>query len=445
MGATIMETFGKRLKELREAAGMTQEGLARAAELSTSAVARIEQRGKDPAWSTVRRLARRWECPCRHSRRKRKRGRAVRGGRRSQPSGRARAGSEERSKKGRWTVASISKGTGGYRTIQFVGGDGKRRSIRLGKVSQRQAEAVKLRVESLNAALISKCPLDGDTAAWVADVGDDLAAKLAAVGLIPERASAVLGDFLDAYVERRTDIKPRTRINLEACQTRLVEFFGKNRSLKSITPGDADAWLLWLRERYANGTAGRTVKRAKQFFRSATRSRLIPSNPFEDVKPPSQVNESRKHFISKETTQKVLDACPDVEWRLIVALCRYGGIRCPSELLPLCWSEVNWEQGRFLIRSPKTEHHEGGADRWVPIFPELRPYLEDAFERRAGDGLPHQPLPRHERQPAHAATANHPAGWRGGMAEAFSQPAGKPGNGTGRDVSAARRMRVDRK
>src|SRR5262249_3595366 len=246
---------------------------------------------------------------------------------------------------------------------------------------RRQAEAVKFRVEALNAALISKYPLDGDTAAWVAGIGDDLAAKLAAVGLIPERASALLGEFLAAYVERRTDIKPRTRINLEACQTRLVEFFGKDRSLKSITPGDADAWLLWLRERYANGTAGRTVKRAKQFFRSAVRSRLIPANPFEDVKPPSQVNESRKHFVTQETTRRVLDACPDAEWRLIVALCRFGGIRCPSELLPLRWSEVNWEQGRFLVHSPKTEHHEGGADRWVPIFPELRPYLEEAFER----------------------------------------------------------------
>jgi len=53
-----MEQFGKRLKQLREAAGLTQEGLARAAGLSTSAVARIEQRGKDPAWSTVQRLAR---------------------------------------------------------------------------------------------------------------------------------------------------------------------------------------------------------------------------------------------------------------------------------------------------------------------------------------------------------------------------------------------------
>jgi hypothetical protein len=38
-------------------------------------------------------------------------------------------------------------------------------------------------------------------------------------------------------------------------------------------------------------------------------------------------------------------------------------------------------EGRFLVRSPKTEHHEGGAERWVPIFPELRPHLEEAFER----------------------------------------------------------------
>jgi len=32
------------------------------------------------------------------------------------------------------------------------------------------------------------------------------------------------------------------------------------------------------------------------------------------------------------------------------------------------------------VHSPKIEHLEGGGDRWVPIFPELRPYLEEAFE-----------------------------------------------------------------
>src|SRR5262249_16144073 len=74
------------------------------------------------------------------------------------------------------------------------------------------------------------------------------------------------------------------------------------------------------------------------------------------------------------------DACPDAEWRLIVALARYGGIRVPSELLPLTWADVLWDQGKFRVRSPKTEHHEGKEERWVPIFPELRPYLQAAFD-----------------------------------------------------------------
>ena len=34
----------------------------------------------------------------------------------------------------------------------------------------------------------------------------------------------------------------------------------------------------------------------------------------------------------------------------------------------------------MLIHSPKTEHHPGHATRVVPIFAELRPYLEDLHE-----------------------------------------------------------------
>lgn len=50
--------FGPRLKELREKAGLTQEGLARAAGLSSSFVSKIEQRSPDPSWTTVQALAR---------------------------------------------------------------------------------------------------------------------------------------------------------------------------------------------------------------------------------------------------------------------------------------------------------------------------------------------------------------------------------------------------
>lgn len=35
----------------------------------------------------------------------------------------------------------------------------------------------------------------------------------------------------------------------------------------------------------------------------------------------------------------------------------------------------------MIVESPKTEHHEGKDRREVPIFPNLKPYLEDAWER----------------------------------------------------------------
>ena len=86
------------------------------------------------------------------------------------------------------------------------------------------------------------------------------------------------------------------------------------------------------------------------------------------------------YFITLGETRKVLEACPDAQWRLLFALSRFGGMRCPSEHLALTWADVNWEKGRMLVRSCKTEHHVGGESRLVPIFPELLPYLREVFE-----------------------------------------------------------------
>ena len=70
----------------------------------------------------------------------------------------------------------------------------------------------------------------------------------------------------------------------------------------------------------------------------------------------------------------------DAEWRLIFALSRFGGLRCPSEHLALRWSDVDWERDRIRVRSPKMERDEGRDCRHVPIFPELRPCLEQAWD-----------------------------------------------------------------
>jgi hypothetical protein len=52
-------------------------------------------------------------------------------------------------------MASIGNDPGGRRRILFVDIDSKRRTIRLGKMAKRQAEAIKVRVEHLVAAKIS--------------------------------------------------------------------------------------------------------------------------------------------------------------------------------------------------------------------------------------------------------------------------------------------------
>jgi hypothetical protein len=112
-------------------------------------------------------------------------------------------------------MASISRDTNGRRRIQFLAADGVRKGIRLGKVSQRIAEEVKVKVEALNAAIIAGCPIDGATAQWVAKLGDELHAKLAAVRLVPVRqtdstACPRLGEFVDSFIAARTDHKPNT-------------------------------------------------------------------------------------------------------------------------------------------------------------------------------------------------------------------------------------------
>ncbi len=75
----------------------------------------------------------------------------------------------------------------------------------------------------------------------------------------------------------------------------------------------------------------------------------------------------------------MIDHCPNVWWKLLVALARFGGLRTPSEPFSLTWGDVDWERGRVTVPSPKTEH-AGKPHRTIPLFPLLRPHLEAAFD-----------------------------------------------------------------
>ena len=286
-------------------------------------------------------------------------------------------------------MASISTDANGNRKIQFVNGDGKRKSVYLGKTSKADCKEICSKIAAILAAQLSRRSLAPEVAEWVGNVPDVLAEKLVGVGLIAPRAkqqkdATMLGEFIDAYLASRTDIKPRTRINLLQVRRNLVNYFGETKPIADITPGDTDEWRRWMLTKLGENTVRRHCGRAKQLLRAALRKRIIAENPFADMRDCLvKANKSREFFLSRADAEKVLAACPDNEWRLIFALARFGGLRTPSETLLLRWADVDWERGRLLIRSPKTEHHVGKDSRLVPIFPELRPYLEAAWDAAA--------------------------------------------------------------
>lgn len=275
-------------------------------------------------------------------------------------------------------MASISKQPNGKKTVQFVGADGKRRSIRLGKVSVRDAEKFKSRVEDLLAASISGCSLDRDTAEWVARLEQVMLDRLARVGLIQsqQRRNLTLAEWIEEYINSRTDVSSRTINNLRQAQGHIIRILGERKLLRDVNPGDGDELWRSMLSCLGENTVRRHMGRAKQFMRAAHRRRLIESDPFADIKGCSvQADESRLFFITREMADKVIDACPDVEWRLLFALVRFGGLRCPSEPLDLTWDCVHWDTGKLTVCKHKTKQ------RTIPLFPEIRVHLEAAFDQ----------------------------------------------------------------
>jgi len=286
-------------------------------------------------------------------------------------------------------MASIVTENGGRRLIQLSPSeDPKRPKIRLGKVSKREAQSALVHVENLCRAKRTGATPPPATAEWLAGLPGRLRHRLERFGLVElqeRRECPTLGEWLKTYVQARRDVKASTATVYGHTSRNLVAFFGKSRRLDDVTPGEADGFRVFLKveEGLAENTVRRRLGIAKQFFRAAVRRKLITENPFDGQSTLVRDNPTRLYFVSAAEAEAVLDACPGAAWRLVFALCRYGGLRCASEVARLKWEDVNWEKMRFTVHATKTEHHAEAGRRVVPIFPELLPYLRDAFEQAA--------------------------------------------------------------
>jgi integrase len=296
----------------------------------------------------------------------------------------------------------------------------RRKTLRPGfPMHRRAAEKIKARVEDLVLKAEAGTDLSDATKLWLAEVaGAPLGRKLVSLGLAEAPAdpepdivvdsapsSPTVREFIDGYLKSREGtIKWRTMSGSEQDQRSLLAYLGQigKATVADVSRGDARNFVNWLKREGnrgkldANGnqkdpdrlprpcapaTISRRIRRCGEFFQAAVDHELIAKNPFARPKGlPSQENKARFHFVTRDETEKMLAACPTSEWRLIIALSRFGGLRMPSETLALTWDCVDWERNRLRVPSPKTEHHEGKGERIIPLFPELRVHLEAAFD-----------------------------------------------------------------
>ncbi len=275
-------------------------------------------------------------------------------------------------------MASLSNDGGRSWRIQ-VGADAGRKTIRF-RGANRDAERFRDRVERLAASWPS---VPADLVEWLDEQPDKIHKKLAKAGIAKPRKSTAkaLGAFVESYLSQRGDVKPGTMMVFHQAKRWLVRFMGENKPLSEVTPADADAFRAhMLGAGRARATVNKWCSYARHFFEVAKRRRLIDANPFEHIKGSVRGNAARRVLIPASDAQKVIDAAPDPQWKLLIALARWGGLRIPSEALALKWPDIDWERNRFTVHASKTEHHADGGIRIAPIFPELLPHMREVFE-----------------------------------------------------------------
>ena len=209
-----------------------------------------------------------------------------------------------------------------------------------------------------------------------------------------------ISKLADAYIKTRGAGQSGSTIEVyQKAKRNLIACFG-DVDVTTIQPKHAREFWRWLieegnskiKEGEVRGLGANTAKQrlryARGFFEQAVEDSVIQKNPFKIKGLKVTQTAAEKEYVTVKAIDQVIEHCPSIEWKLLFALVRSIPTRMPSEIQELTWDDVDWEQGRILIHSPKTRSI-GKSARLVPIFPKLRTWLEKAFNEarsKSADG-----------------------------------------------------------
>jgi hypothetical protein len=211
------------------------------------------------------------------------------------------------------------------------------RRFRLGECDRRTAESVARHVENLLAVKLNHSQLAKETCVWLTDIADTLKAKLVAVGLIEEQRRITLGEFVASWLEgkKAAGHKPTSLRAWRQTTDALTEHFG-TRPLTTLNHADGEAFRAAMQAKsYRPTTIHKRLGYTKQILEDAVHMGQIPVNPWKHVRQRCGDPAERRAYVPVADAQRVIEFCPSLTWKLLVALARFGGLRVPSEAFSL--------------------------------------------------------------------------------------------------------------
>ena len=199
-----------------------------------------------------------------------------------------------------------------------------------------------------------------------------------------------LGEYLGLYYKaRRGELAPGTMLLHKQTGRYLLAFFGDDRRLDSIERPDARAFKTALannklttvnarQHKIGTATVNLHIRNARVIMGMAVEDELLLYNPFDRLAgtapPPKQW-----HYVDMAEFAKIRKAAPDT-WAVLLDLARYAALR-RGEAMNLRWSNIDWKRSRLTVIGTDDWQVKDKDSRTVPLGPELRASLLQAFER----------------------------------------------------------------
>ena len=217
----------------------------------------------------------------------------------------------------------------------------------------------------------------------VAEKNEDVHGRSRSNGTIKSKSFPTFEQLQDRYLEiHGRELDKKTLQIRKRTFKLLVQFFGKDKPIRSITAADASDWRRWLETGkvgrggtdFAEATICKHVSSSKVVWKFAKQQGFIKKNAVKRLKATAPIVPMtlRDKYVDFDRVDAVMKAAPEIS--VLVGLCYYAGLRT-SEAMALQVRHLRPDYTRMVIVPRGGKVTTKQKERVVKIEPELAKLL----------------------------------------------------------------------